>query len=154
MIDRSRLVFSKIAESDWILSIYKKDRKSKIDGSDSIFCLKKGGKTVKNIWQIHFIRSNRSFLWSKDWFDLENYQIDIFLRSTWSIRSFLKIKKIERSKIERSNSQPCIVSISFPLPTYGNYFLGDLIDEVFYRHQAEKISFFHGTKTTPVSMRY
>ena len=72
-------------------SIFFKDRRS-MEAIQS-FGIKRG-ETVKIVWQICFFRSNRSwFFIYKDYIDLGN-QFD-------HVQSFLKIKKIERSKIER-----------------------------------------------------
>ena len=80
-----------------------------------------------------FDRINCFFLWLIDRFDCEKDRIppmDLFKRSSGYIRSwsiifkdwrdrfdhgwsFLKIKKIKRSKIERSNSHPCMVILVF-----------------------------------------
>ena len=99
-------LFSKIDENKSILSIFKKDRRSKINGSVLIFWHVKGENCQKHTKHTFFFLIESIVFCDPKIDKIDSITVDLFQRSTRSIRSrtiFFKDRKdqkIEDRKIE------------------------------------------------------
>ena len=90
------IFFSKIDERASIPSIFEKDWRTKMYGSDLLFWHWKGEKLSKTEDKYVFFDGIASFLWSKNQFDSEK-------DSNHSLQSFLKINRIDLLTVDLFN---------------------------------------------------